>query len=192
MSKGSETARPPGGDALLVAIGLLVAVGAGLSGGLFEAGSTQSVLYALSSLGWVVATALLCLRHARRGESTVAAGFMLLTIAEAMLWAGGRPGDPGYLAGFAGGTMFYVPGLLLVGLPAVYSLLVRTTAVLGAGVWAVGAAISLTGGEFAGTDPLALVGYTLVSLAYVGVAVRALRQAAVLPESRRLTPTMAE
>jgi hypothetical protein len=151
----------------------------------------QSVLYAVSSLGWVVATAILACRHVARGEFIVASGFLVLTIAETLLWGNGRPGDPGYEPGFASGVMFYVPGLLLVGIPAVYPILVRVFAALGAAAWAVGSGIYLTGSEFSSTDPLAFVGYILLSVAFIGVAVvtfrgsGALGRLGVIPSSSR-------
>jgi hypothetical protein len=160
---------------LVIGVGLLVAVVSGIAGGGFESVSVQTVLFAVSSLGWVVATAILAFRHGRRGEFVVGAGFLILTIAETLLWVNGRTGDPGYEIGFAGGAMFYVPGLLMMGLPAVYHWLVRVLAVVAAGVWAVGSVAFWTGSGFASTDPLALVGYALLSAAFVGVVVATLR-----------------
>ncbi len=173
---GDERNRPGNrSERRVIAIGLLVAVAAGIAGGGFESVSVQTVLYALSSLGWVVATAILAFRHGERGEFIVGAGFLVLTIAETLLWVNGRTGDPGYETGFAGGAMFYVPGLLMLGLPSVYPWLIRMFAVLGAGAWAVGSVAFWTGSGFASTDPLALGGYGLLSAALVGVAVVTLR-----------------
>jgi hypothetical protein len=159
------------GERLVVGVGLLVAVAAGIAGGAFESVAAQSTLYAASSVGWVMATALLALHHARRGELSVAAGFLILTIAETLLWVSGRPGDPDYELGFAGGVIFYVPGLLLIGLPRAYQGVIRALAVLSAGAWGFGAGKYLVGSEFSSSEPLALAGYILLGVAFVGIAV---------------------
>lgn len=162
-------------ERMVVAIGLITAVVAGAGAGGFDSVDVQSVLFAVSSLGWVTATGLLALRHAARSEFVAAAGFLVLTIAEPLLWVSGRPGDPGYDAGFAGGVMFYVPGLMMLAVSGVYHVAVRLFAALGAVVWAVGSIRYLVGGSFADTDPLALAGYSLLSVAFIGVAAAVLR-----------------
>lgn len=164
------------GERIVIGIGLSVAVAAGAGAGGFESVDIQVALFALSSLGWVMATGILALRHAARSQFVVAAGFLVLTIAETLLWVSGRSGDPGYETGFAGGAMFYVPGLMLVAAPGVYHWVVRAFAALGSVVWAAGSVGYLTGGSLAHTDPVAMVGYALVSVAFIGVAVAAFRR----------------
>lgn len=162
-------------DRKIIGVGLVVAVAAGITAGGFESVDTVTVLYAISSVGWVVATALLAARHIQSGESVLAAGFIILTVAESLLWVSGRPGDPDYDAGFAGGAMFYVPGLLLIGLPSAYHWVTRLLAVAGAVVWSVAVAGYLTGSGLNDDDPVALAGYTLLSATFVGIALRVMR-----------------
>jgi hypothetical protein len=157
-------------ERVIIGSGLLIAVVAGLAGRGFESVATKSVLFALSSVGWVTATAILAFQQAHRGELTVAAGFLILTIAETLLWVSGRPGDPAYEVGFAGGAMFYVPGLLMIGVPAVFPWIIRALAILSAGAWTLGTARFLTGSGFSDTDPLAIAGYSLISAFFAGVA----------------------
>lgn len=158
------------GERVIVVVGLVVAVAAGIAAGGFESLAAQTSLYALSSLGWIVATAILASHHLRNGESMVAAGFLILTIAETLLWVNGYPGGPGYESGFAGGSMFYVPGVLLVCAPTAYPLLTRVLGMVAGALWAVGAVRFLTGSEFAHTDPLAVAGYVAISAFFLGVA----------------------
>jgi hypothetical protein len=156
---------------VVVAGGLLTAVFAGIAGSSISSVTPQSFLYAVSSLGWVAATAVLARLHGTLGEPLVAAGFLVLTIAECLLWVNGRPGDPYYELGFAGGTMFYVPGLLMVAASPVYHRAIRLSMLLAAGVWGVAAIRFLAGSAIESGDALAVAGYVLVSLGFGGVAV---------------------
>jgi hypothetical protein len=160
---------------LAIVVGLLVAVGAGIAAGSFKSLAAQTVLYAMSSVGWVTATSILAFKHALRSEAIVAAGFLILTVAETLLWVNGYPDSATYEAGFAGGVMFYVPGLLLAAAPTVYPRVIRLLALLAAGAWTMGTARFLLGSEFAHADPLAIAGYVLISSFFLGVAWATLR-----------------
>jgi hypothetical protein len=132
-------------------------------------------MYAWSSLGWVIGAALLASRHIRSGDGLTGAGFVILTVAEALLWVSGRPDSPDYVDGFGGATLFYVAGLLLVGLGRTYPLLIRLLAAGTAVVWAIGAVGFLDGSGFSYNDPLALIGYPMISLFFLSVAIPLLR-----------------
>ncbi|MEP6872516.1 MAG: hypothetical protein ABI939_11805 [Anaerolineaceae bacterium] len=62
----------------LAAGGVVAWVGFGLVGTLAGAGGTQNVCFAISALGLVTGGALLGVRYARAGTTTVATGFALL------------------------------------------------------------------------------------------------------------------
>lgn len=156
-------------DTTLIVVGLAVAVILGIGGSSFTAQTAQGILYALSSLGWVIAAALLTVRHVAASENIAAAAFMVLTIAETLLWVSGRPGDPNYLVGFAGGTMFYVAGFFLLGLSPSYSKAVRGLSLATALTWGIYSTRFLVGGELTATDPISLAGYVLVGATFVGV-----------------------
>ena len=174
------------GERMLVAALLVLAVVPGIAGGSFDALSARAFLFAASSLGWVGATAILAARLIRIGEHVVGAGFLVLTIAETLLWVNGRDdADPAYLAGFAGGTMFYVVGLLMIAAPRAYPLVVRLLATGGAVAWAIQAGRFLTGAETLVTDPVAYAGYVLVSATFIAVAIVTIRDGR---ESRRQMP----
>lgn len=158
------------GEANVIVGGLALAVVAGLAGGGFNSVSSQSVLFAVSSIGLVVAAATLALHHTQQGHVLVSAGFLVLSVAEVMVWAGGRPRDPGYRAAFGGGVLFYVPALLLAAVPPAYPWVVRGFGISAAAMWAVGAYRHLTGAEFSDTGPLAVSSYVVMSAFFVGVA----------------------
>jgi hypothetical protein len=171
-----ETISSPRAERITIVVGLLTAVGAGMAAGMFESVTAQTLLYAASSLGWVVATAILALRHVESADWIVAAGFMILAVAEMLLWVGGRPGDLAYESAFAGGAMFYAPGLLMVGIPPVYGRIVRFFSLAAALVWALFTALYFTGSDVSSTGLLAIAGYVLVSGVFVGISVPILRR----------------
>lgn len=153
----------------IITVGLLTAVVLGLAGGPVGPGALQTVLFALSSLGWVAATMLLALRHARLGGShtLVAAGMAILTVAEMMLWAGGNPSATGTGQTSAGGAMFYAPALLLVSVPTAYPWLVRIMGILASLPWAAFTFQFLAGQMPSYQGGLALMGYALISVTMI-------------------------
>ncbi len=158
------------GETIVIVGGLSLFVVAGLAGGGFKSVTSQSVLFALSSIGLVAAAASLAVHHAEQGQTLVSSGFLVLLVAEVILWAGGRPGDPGYGVAFGGGVLFYIPALLLAAVPPVYPWVVRALGLSAAAMWTAGAAKYLTGAEFSDTGPLAISSYVVMSAFFIGVA----------------------
>lgn len=163
-------------EARIAASGLIAGVVFGIGGSAVTAVTPQAVLYAISSLGWVIGTVVLATSLIRDGDYLAAGGFALLTVAEPLLWVSGRPGSPDYVDGFGGGTMFYVPGLVLLAMSPSLTRLPKLLAAISAAVWAIGASRFLSGAGFADTDPLATVGYVSISAFFVSVAVSLLRK----------------
>ncbi|MBI2918838.1 MAG: hypothetical protein HYY01_12715 [Chloroflexi bacterium] len=157
----------------VITIGLLTYVVLGMAGSAFDRGSSaQNILYAVSGVGLVAAGVVAAMHLVRRNHTIVASGFVILAIAEAMLIVGGVPSAAtDYLASFAGGVMYYIPGLLLISLPSVMPLVVRALGVLAAAPWAVFAFQNLTGKAPAFDAPVTVVGYILLSLAVIGWAI---------------------
>ncbi len=158
-------------EARIAALGLLVGVVFGIGGSSMVDPTGQSVLYAISSLGWVIGTSILAAAFLNAGSVLAGAGFVILTVAETLLWVSGRPGGADYADGFGGGTMFYIPGLALLAISPAVGRLQRSLAAVSGVVWAVGASQFLTGVGFADTDPLATVGYVAISAFFVSIAV---------------------
>jgi len=74
------------------ASGLLIGAGFGLAGTLVESPHLQASLWAIDSVGLVIATSLLALKYFRAGEDVVAGGFLVFAIGEGVLLSGGRWG----------------------------------------------------------------------------------------------------
>lgn len=168
----------------VVAGGLVVAVTFGIAGSSVDQGDAQVTLYAASSLGWVIATAILVMRRSSSGDRLEAAGFLLLTIAEPLLWVSGRTVDPSYVDAFAGASMGYAAGLGLLTLGSAYPTAVRVLSSLGAGAWLIYFVRYVTGTDLALDDANNVIGYILLSGAFVGIAVVEYRGAVRAPMSQ--------
>lgn len=109
--------------------GLVVFVVLGLVANIPGEGFLQDLLHALSSIGLVVASALLALREVRCGADLVASGFVILAIAQVVMWAGFGTGSE---ASFAAAMLFFTPALFLISLPSRFAYWVRIAGALAA------------------------------------------------------------
>lgn len=153
--------------------GLLVGVGLGMAGNIPPVSWMQTLLFAVSSIGLVMAAALLVLREARRGADLVAAGFGIFAVAEIIIWVGGGPTGPGGEAPFAAATLFYVPALLLISAPPRFALWARAAGALATVSFGTYAIVFLLGGKPA--EVVEIAGYLLLSVAAIGWAVDVVR-----------------
>ncbi|HEX2154323.1 MAG TPA: hypothetical protein VHL52_10135 [Acidimicrobiia bacterium] len=158
----------------LTVAGLAVGAVLGQVGGALGVGTAQTVLFAVSSIGLAVGAIMLAFRHLRRGETLVAAGFIILAVAETMIWTGGGPEQGGESA-FAGATLFYVPALLMVSLPTAFPAWVRALGAAAAIPFGIHAALFLLGAEPTSQGAQAIAGYILLTLAVVGWIVSVVR-----------------
>jgi len=155
-----------------------LAIGAALGfGGNFLPGTAQTVAHGVSSLGLVVGSALLALSFLRRGRDAIAAGFLVLAVAEIALGNNGREGEIA-LTGFAASVMFYAPALLLVSAPPAFPLWSRAAGALSGVAWGVYGGLFLLGSPPSPDGPVAIAGYALLTVALVGWIVATLRPAA--------------
>lgn len=155
----------------------------GFGGNFFEQGEAQNVLYGLSGAGLIVASVLLVLEHASTGRRFAAAGFALLALGETRVL---NPADmPGSEASFAAGVLLYAPALLLIGASTWAPLGARVTGAGAAVAFAAHSLIYLGGGEIDSTDPLAGIGYTLLTITVVGWILTVLRSQEPAPAPAR-------
>ncbi len=153
--------------------GLAVFVALGLVANIPGEGPAQDLLHAVSSIGLVVAGALLALREARRGADLVAAGFAILAIAQVVMWAGVGPGGE---ASFAAAALFFAPALLLVSLPPCFAIWTRAAGALAAVPFgAHGVAYLLSGSPPEGLLNAEDTAYPVLLIAVIGWAVDVFR-----------------
>ncbi|MBI4417905.1 MAG: hypothetical protein HY563_03945 [Ignavibacteriales bacterium] len=159
----------------LPATGLAIGALFGVAGS-FVTGTTQGILWEISSLGLIIGAILLAGRSGRNGEDEVAAGFVLLAIAEAVMSGGTAAGLSGSQAAFAAGTALYVPALLFIGGPKSYPVWVRLAGILAAIPFAITAFRIYAGGEVLPGSELPSAGYGLLTIAMIGWILRSLKR----------------
>jgi hypothetical protein len=97
--------------------GLLVGALFGLAGTLVTSPALQASLWAIDSVGLVVATSLLALRYFRAGVDIVAAGFLVFAIGEGVLLSGTAAGPAASMPAFAAGAALWAAALALISAP---------------------------------------------------------------------------
>ena len=149
--------------------GLAAGAVLGLAGTLVSAASLRQVLWGIDGIGLVIATTLLAIRHFRRGQDAVAAGFLVFAMGECLLVSATAAGLEASVPSFGGGVGLWAAGLLLVSVPAVLPVWVRLTGVLAAVLFAV-VSLRILSGEvlLPITAPLPFFAYPFVVLTFVG------------------------
>lgn len=160
----------------VIVAGLVVGALLGQVGGALGVGAAQTFLFAVSSVGLTVGAILLALRHLERHEPLVAGGFAILAVAEMILWSGGGPEQGGEVS-FAVATLYYVPALIMISLPAGLPRWARTFGVLAVFPFGLHAVLFLLGREPTSQGPPAIIGYVLLTLAVIGWIVSVIRPA---------------
>ena len=161
------------GTRAIIVGGLIVGAVLGFGGNFVEQGNTQSVLYGLSAVGLILASVLLAVQHASVGNRLAAAGFALLALGETRVL---NPTDlPGGEASFAAGVFLYAPGLLLIALSSWAPRWVRLVGAIAALPFAAHSLIYLGGGAIDSKDPLAGIGYALLTVTIIGWIITILR-----------------
>jgi hypothetical protein len=150
--------------------GVATGVGLGLAANAFEAGAARDAMHALSSMGLVVAAALLAIRMLRSGHGAAAGGFAIFAIAETMMWATGGPGQPGAEATFAMAVLFSAPGLALIATSPALAPWARAAGVVSAALFAVHGARYLGGADVSSEDGLVGAAYLALVIAASGWA----------------------
>jgi len=157
----------------IVTVGLVVGGVLGFGGSFVGPGVVQDVMYAVSAVGLIVAATLLAVEHVSTGRLLAAAGFTLLALGETRVL---NPTDaPGADASFAAGVMLYAPGLLLIALSSWAPRWVRATGAAAAVLFAAHALVFFGGGTVDSTDPLAAIGYGLLTVTVAGWVITVLR-----------------
>jgi hypothetical protein len=159
----------------LTAAALAVGVVFGF-GGNFLPDLPQTFAHVFSSIGLVVGSAILALSILRQRRELVAAGFLVLAIAELVMWNNGSSVELGDLA-FSSSVLFYVPGLLLVSIPRGFPIWSRIAGGLAAIPFGIHGVQFFLGESPSTSGPFAIGGYMLMSIAIIGWIVAILRPA---------------
>ena len=168
----------------IAALGLFVGAAFGLAGTLVSSPRVQASLWAIDSLGLVVATSLLSLKYFRAGADVMAGGFLVFAIGEGVLLSGTAAGPAGSVPAFAAGIALWAAALALISAPRLLPAWVRLTGVVAACLFAVTAARIYAGEALLPTSsPLPFFAYPFLVATLLGWAWTLVREPTVRPAS---------
>lgn len=161
----------------IAAAGLLVGASFGLAGTLVASPELQASLWAIDSVGLVVATSILTLKYLRAGAELVAAGFLVFAIAEGVLLSGTAAGPRGSVPAFAAGIALWAAALVLISAPRAARSWLRLLGGIAAGLFAITAGRIYSGEALLPTSsPLPFFAYPFLVATLLGWAWMLLRE----------------
>lgn len=172
MSAGSGTALNR-----IAAAGLVVGAVFGLAGTLTGSPHLQASLWAVDSVGLVIAASLLAVKYLRAGSGLVAAGFLVFAIGEGVLLSGTAAGPTGSIPAFAAGIALWAAALALIGAAPHFPPWLRLLGGVAAMLFAVTAGRIYAGEVLVPTaKPLPFFAYPFLVFALLGWAWTLLRE----------------
>jgi hypothetical protein len=98
----------------IAAGGLLVGAGFGLAGTLVSSPQLQASLWAIDSVGLVIAASLLAVKYIRVGSELLGTGFLVFAIGEGVLLSGTAAGPTASVPAFAAGIALWAAALAVI------------------------------------------------------------------------------
>ena len=162
---------------IVIIVGLILGATFGIAGTMVGSDALRQIFWAIDGVGVVVATALLAVGFLRRGDDTVAAGFIVFALGESLLISGTAAGLEGSVPSFGGGVALWSAGLLLISVPRTLDTWVRAVGVTAAALFTVVAARIFSGERlFPTSSPLPFFAYPFVVLSFIGWAVSVIKR----------------
>jgi hypothetical protein len=103
----------------------------GMAGTFVPSASTRGLLWGLDGIALVVGTAILTIRHVRRGNDVVAAGFLVFVAAETLIVAGSAMDLEASRPLFAAGAGLWAASMALTSAPKLMPSWLRSVAFIG-------------------------------------------------------------
>ncbi|TMA95474.1 MAG: hypothetical protein E6J74_11960 [Deltaproteobacteria bacterium] len=154
---------------IVAATGLAIGAVFGLAGTIVTHSHLQATLWAIDSVGLVMATTLLTVKFLRKGCDVIAAGFLVFAIGEGVILSGTAAGLVGSIPSFAAGIALWAAALLLISIPNEFSMWVRVIGIATAILFAVTSARMFWGEPLLPTSsPLPFFGYPFLVITIVG------------------------
>jgi hypothetical protein len=155
----------------VAAVGLLVGAAFGLAGTFVSSPYLQASLWAIDSVGLVIATTLLALKYFRAGADIVAGGCLVFAIGEGVLLSGTAAGPSASVPAFAAGTALWAAALALISAPRQLPRWLRLLGGVAACLFAVTAARIYAGEALLPTaSPLPFFAYPFLVATLLGLA----------------------
>jgi len=159
--------------------GLVVGSALGLAGTFVSSASVRGLFWGLDGVALVVATALLTIHYFRKGNDTVAAGFLVFAVGESLILATAAMELTRSGPVFGAGVSLWAASLFLLSVPRVAAVWVRVVGAIAALLFAT-VAVQL----FAGlpltplSQPLPFFGYPFLVATLLGWAWERYRESA--------------
>jgi hypothetical protein len=154
---------------LIAAIGLSIGAVFGLAGTMVIDPNLQSILWAIDSVGLVVATSLLTLKFFRQEKDFVAAGFLIFAIGEGVLLSGTAAGPTGSVPSFAAGTALWAAALAMTTLPKQFAIWIRIIGIIASILFAFTSIRIFSGEQILPTaSPLPFFAYPFLVFTFLG------------------------
>ena len=112
-------------------VALVIGALLGMAGTFAPSETTRGLLWGLDGTALIVATAILTIHHIRRGNDTVAAGFLVFVVAETLIVAGSAVPLEEVGPLFAAGAALWAASMTLVSAPRFIPTWLRLVAVVG-------------------------------------------------------------
>ncbi|MGA7857439.1 MAG: hypothetical protein WCA11_05915 [Terracidiphilus sp.] len=149
--------------------GLALGASLGLAGTLVTAQNLRAVLWAIDSVGLIVATSILALHFFRKGNDVVAAGFLVWALGESVMLSGTASTLEASVPAFAAGTALWSAALLLTSVPKEFAIWIRLTGIVAAVLFAVTSARIFWGEVLTPiAKPLPFFAYPFLVLTFAG------------------------
>ena len=154
---------------IVAAVGLAFGAVFGLAGTVVTQPHLQATLWAIDSVGLVIAAALLTVKFLRKGCDCAAAGFLVFAIGESVMLSGTAAGLVGSVPAFAAGTALWAAALLLISIPKEFAGWVRLVGIATAILFATNAARIYWGEQLLPTSsPLPFFAYPFLVITFIG------------------------
>ena len=154
---------------MAAAAGLALGAVFGMAGTFVAQPTLQAALWAIDSVGLVMAAALLSLKFFRQGNDMVAGGFLTFAIGEGVMLSGTAAGPAGSVPAFAAGASLWAAALLLISIPNEFDIGIRLAGILSAILFAITAGRMFWGEQLLPTaSPLPFFAYPFLVLTFLG------------------------
>ncbi len=158
------------------AIGLFVGGIFGIVGSFAPSASLRGLAWGVDGVGLIVAGALLTVYYFRKGDDTVAAGFLIFVIGEAQILSCSAIDLDANVSSFGAGTSLWAASLSLISFQKVFPIIVRCTGFVAALLFAVSSVLIFTGHPLnALTKPLPFYVYPFFAATILGWALTLFR-----------------
>ncbi len=154
---------------VVAVIGLVLGGALGMLGTFVTEQNVRAIAWAVDGTSLVVAASLLALMYFRKGNDSVAAGFLVYAIGEAVMLGGTAGTLEASVPSFAAGAALWSAGLLLTSIPKEFAVWTRLTGLIGAVLFAITSA-RIFWGEIVLpiSKPLPCFAYPFLVLTFIG------------------------